>query len=65
MNTIFIFICCSIVSLWYSISYEISARKNCKNKPLNTLNIFRVLLHGNTIAILTITLEEICKTILS
>lgn len=58
MNTIFIFICCSIVSLWYSISYEISARKNCKNKPLN---IFRVLLHGNTIAILTITLEEIYK----
>ena len=61
MNTIFIFICCSIVGLWYSISYEISVRENCKNKPLNTLNIFRVLLHGNTIAILTITLEEICK----
>lgn len=62
MNTIFIFICCSIVSLWYSISYEISARKNCKNKPLN---IFRFLLHGNTIAILTLTIEEIYKTILS
>ena len=62
MNTIFIFICCSIVSLWYSISYEISVKKNSTNKPLN---IFRVLLHGNTIAILTITIEEMCKTILS
>ena len=58
MNTIFIFICCSIVGLWYSISYEISVRKNHKDKPLN---IFRFLLHGNTIAILTITLEEIYK----
>lgn len=58
MNTIFIFICCSIVSLWYSIFYEISVRKNSKNKHLN---ICRILLHGNTIAILTLTVEEIYK----
>lgn len=62
MNTIFIFICCSIVSLWYSISYEIITKKNCENEYLN---IFRFLLHGNTIAILTLTIEEIYKTILS
>lgn len=62
MNTIFIFLFFSIVSLWYSISYEISVRKICKTKHLN---MFRVLLHGNTIAILTLTVEEICKTILS